>query len=199
MIDGKQEFVIDQMILISPGGYQQETLTVESTLIDEALNIRESEKIQDILNNSSDQKFWEGPFRFPIDGSLDDGSISISSYFGNRRSYNNGQYKGFHGGLDFWVVLNTLNIYAPAAGRIIAAEPMDIRGFTTFIDHGQGVVSGYAHQSEILVQVGQMVEKGELIGLIGKTGRVTGPHLHWDIWVNGNQIDPFDWINNTYP
>ena len=76
---------------------------------------------------------------------------------------------------------------------------MDIRGFTTFIDHGQGVVSGYGHQIEILVEVGQTVETGQLIGIIGNTGRVTGPHLHWDIWVNGNQVDPFDWVDIQYP
>ena len=76
---------------------------------------------------------------------------------------------------------------------------MDIRGLTTFIDHGQGVFSGYAHLSEILVEEGQFVNEGELIGLIGKTGRVTGPHLHWDIWVNGKQVDPFDWVYTQYP
>jgi len=192
-------FQVEQMILLSSGGYVKETLTVESTLIDEDLNIEESLKIQTLLEPVSNEKLWEDVFRFPVDGSLNDHTISFSSYFGNRRSYNNGQYFGFHGGLDFYIVLNTLNIYAPAAGTVIYAGPMDIRGFTTFIDHGQGVVSGYGHQSEILVEVGQTVQTGQLIGLIGKTGRVTGPHLHWDIWVNGNQVEPFDWKDTQYP
>lgn len=192
-------FSIDQMILLASGGYINETLTVESTLIDENLNKEESEIIQEILSTPSGEKYWNELFRFPVDGSLDDDSIGFSSYFGNRRTYNSGQYFGFHGGLDFWVVLNSLNIYAPAPGIVIYAGPMDIRGFNTFIDHGQGVVSGYGHQSEILVEPGQRVETGDLIGLIGNTGRVTGPHLHWDIWVNGSQVDPFDWIYNQYP
>jgi len=192
-------FQIDQMILLSSGGYVNETLTVESTLIDEDLNIEESQKIQNLLEPVSNEKLWTDVFRFPVDGSLTDQTIAFSSYFGNRRSYNNGQYYGFHGGLDFLVVLNSLNIYAPAPGIIIYAGPMDIRGLTTFIDHGQGVVSGYGHQVEILVEVGQIVETGQLIGIIGNTGRVTGPHLHWDIWVNGNQVDPFDWVNIQYP
>jgi murein DD-endopeptidase MepM/ murein hydrolase activator NlpD len=192
-------FQIDQMILLSSGGYVNETLTVESTLIDEDLNIEESRKIQNILESVSNEKLWVDVFRFPVDGSLTDHSIAFSSYFGNRRSYNNGQYFGFHGGLDFSVVLNSLNIYAPAPGIVIYIGQMDIRGNTTFIDHGQGVVSGYGHQNEILVEVGQIVETGELIGIIGNTGRVTGPHLHWDIWVNGNQVDPFDWVNTQYP
>ena len=192
-------FQIDQMILLSPGGYVNETLSVESTLIDEDLNIEESKKIQDLFISSSNNKLWDDLFRFPVEGSLSDQTIAFSSYFGNRRSYNNGQYYGFHGGLDFLVVLNSLNIYAPAPGIVLYAGPLDIRGFTTFIDHGQGVVSGYAHQNEIFVEVGQTVETGQLIGMIGNTGRVTGPHLHWDIWVNGNQVDPFDWINNIFP
>jgi len=192
-------FQIDQMVLLSSGGYVNETLTVESTLIDENLNIEESQKTQNLLEPVSNEKLWTDVFRFPVDGSLTDQTIAFTSYFGNRRSYNNGQYFGFHGGLDFQVALNSLNIYAPAPGKIIFAGPMDIRGFTTFIDHGQGVVSGYAHQNEILVEVGQIVETGQVIGIIGNTGRVTGPHLHWDIWVNGNQVDPFDWVNIQYP
>ncbi len=199
VFENGDSFQVEQMILLSSGGYVNETLTVESTLIDETLNIEESLKVQNLLEPVSNDKLWGDVFRFPVDGSLNDHTISFSSYFGNRRSYNNGQYYGFHGGLDFYIVLNTLNIYAPAAGTVIYAGPMDIRGFTTFIDHGQGVVSGYGHQNEILVEVGQTVQAGQLIGLIGKTGRVTGPHLHWDIWVNGNQVDPFDWTNTQYP
>jgi len=203
IVDGTFEsgesFHIDQMVLIESGGYVNETLTVESTLINEELNKQEAAKVQEILAETSAEKYWAQPFRYPVDGSLEDETIGFSSYFGNRRSYNNGEYSGFHGGLDFYVLLNTFNIYAPAPGVVAYAGPMDIRGFTTFIDHGQGVFSGYAHQSEILVEEGQFVNTGDLIGLIGNTGRVTGPHLHWDIWVNGNQVDPFDWIYNQYP
>ena len=197
--DNGETFQLDQMVLIQSGGYAEETLTVESTYIDQALNLQETEKVQEVLAQSAEQKYWDGYFRYPVEGALENETIGFSSYFGNRRSYNNGEYTGFHGGLDFYVLLNSFNIYAAAPGVVIFAGPMDIRGFTTFIDHGQGVVSGYAHQSEILVQVGQFVNQGDLIGLIGKTGRVTGPHLHWDIWVNGKQVDPFDWIYNQYP
>ena len=194
-----ESFNIDQLVLIESGGYVNETLTVESTLINETLNIQESEKVQSILAKSSEQKYWSDTFRYPVDGSLEDETIGFSSYFGNRRSYNNGEYFGFHGGLDFYILLNTFNTYATAPGVVAYAGPMDIRGLTIFIDHGQGVLSGYAHLNEIFVEEGQFVNQGDLIGLIGKTGRVTGPHLHWDIWVNGNQVDPFDWIYNQYP
>jgi murein DD-endopeptidase MepM/ murein hydrolase activator NlpD len=125
--------------------------------------------------------------------------MAFSSYFGSRRSYNGGQYYGFHGGLDFMVVVNSLNVYAPAPGTVTFIGTMDVRGNTIFIDHGQGIYTGYAHLSEIQVNVGDHVDTGQIIALIGKTGRVTGPHLHWDVWVNGNTVDPFDWVDNTYP
>ena len=64
---------------------------------------------------------------------------------------------------------------------------------------GQGIFSGYFHQSQIKVRVGEIVQEHQLIGLIGATGRVTGPHLHFEIWVNGVQVNPLDWFENEYP
>jgi murein DD-endopeptidase MepM/ murein hydrolase activator NlpD len=197
--DNGENFSIEQNVLLVSGGYRKEELTVEQTTIEQSVIDLENTQIQQILKPVSIEKFWTKKFRFPVGGSLTDDTIGFSSYFGNRRSYNNGSLLGYHGGIDFKVVLMSLNIYAPAPGRIVFAGPMTIRGNTTFIDHGQGVYTGYAHQSEIKVSVGDVVQEGQLIGLIGSTGRVTGPHLHWDIWVNGNQVDPFDWIDNTYP
>ena len=194
-----EDFSIEQNILLVSGGYRKEELTVEQTTIEQDVIDTENAQIQQILNPVSADKLWTDKFRFPVDGSLSDDTIGFSSYFGNRRSYNNDSLIGYHGGLDFKVVLMSLNIYAPAPGRVVFAGPMSIRGNATFIDHGQGIYSGYAHQSEIKVAVGDFVQSGQIIGSIGETGRVTGPHLHWDIWVNGNQVDPFDWIDNTYP
>ncbi len=194
-----ENFMIEQNILLQSGGYIQEELTVEQTTIEQDAIDLENSQIQQIISAASPQKFWDGSFRFPVDGSLENDTIGFSSYFGNRRSYNNGAFNGFHGGLDFRVVLMTFNIYAAAPGRVVFTGPMTIRGNTTFIDHGQGIYSGYAHQSEIKVKPGELVQAGQIIGSIGSTGRVTGPHLHWDIWVNGNQVDPFDWIENIYP
>jgi murein DD-endopeptidase MepM/ murein hydrolase activator NlpD len=194
-----EQFSIEQNLLLTSGGYRNETLTVEQTTVEEAVVQAENVQIQALLEPVSLDKLWVDTFRFPVDGSLEDGSIAFSSYFGSRRSYNNGQHTGYHGGLDFSVVLMSLNIYAAAPGRVIYAGPMNIRGNTVFIDHGQGVVSGYGHMQEFNVGLGDFVEQGQLIGLIGKTGRVTGPHLHWDIWVNRTPVDPFDWIENRYP
>ncbi len=197
--DAGDTFTAEQMVLMENGNYPNEELTVESTTIEQEVNERETADIAQILSPISTQKMWSGPLRFPVDGSLDDNTMAFSSYYGSRRSYNGGQYYGFHGGLDFMVVVNSLNVYSPAPGTVIFTGTTDIRGNTIFIDHGQGIYTGYAHLSEIQVNVGDHVETGQIIAQIGKTGRVTGPHLHWDVWVNGNAVDPFDWVDNTYP
>jgi murein DD-endopeptidase MepM/ murein hydrolase activator NlpD len=197
--DAGDSFSAEQMVLMESGNYPNEELTVESTTIEQEVNERESAEIAQIVNPITQQKMWNGVFRFPVDGALDNDTMAFSSYYGSRRSYNGGQYFGFHGGLDFMVVVNSLNVYAPAPGVVAFTGTTDIRGNTIFIDHGQGIYTGYAHLSEIQVNVGDQVEVGQIIGQIGKTGRVTGPHLHWDIWVNGNAVDPFDWVDNIYP
>jgi len=199
VFDNGDQFDAAQMVLISSGGYGQETLTVEKTMIEKDVNEHEYALVQEIVTVFTSERKWEDTFRFPVEGSISDSTIGFTSYYGNRRSYNNGQYFGFHGGLDFKVVLMSLNIYASASGTVVYAGDMDIRGNTIFIDHGQGVFSGYAHMNQFFVNTGDFVEAGQLIGEIGKTGRVTGPHLHWDIWVNGNQVEPFDLVNNQFP
>ena len=90
-------------------------------------------------------------------------------------------------------------IVAPAAGVVALTQPLPVRGNATLIDHGWGVYSGFWHQSEILVKVGDVVTPGQLIGRVGSTGRSTGPHLHWELWVGGAQVDPLQWVQETFP
>jgi murein DD-endopeptidase MepM/ murein hydrolase activator NlpD len=141
-------------------------------------------------------KLWQGMFQLPVDI-----QYCVRSRFGTRRSYNNGALFTFHSGLDFGVCsqAHPLDIYAPADGVVIFTGLKTVRGNVTIIDHGWGIYSGIFHQSEILVAVGDHVTAGQLIGKIGATGRVTGPHLHWDLWVNGIQVDPVTWLNQEFP
>ena len=104
----------------------------------------------------------------------------------------------FHTGLDFCGGVG-IEVRAPATGVVTFAEPLVVRGNAIMIDHGWGVLSGYMHLDEILVSAGDTVEPGQLIGLVGGTGRVTGAHLHWEIWVSGVQVNPVDWLEVTYP
>ncbi len=94
---------------------------------------------------------------------------------------------------------NNLNIYAPAPGVVVFVGDLTVRGLSTIIDHGWGVYSGFWHLSSANVSVGDRVETRQKIGEIGGSGRATGPHLHWELWANGVQVQPLDWLEKTYP
>jgi murein DD-endopeptidase MepM/ murein hydrolase activator NlpD len=112
----------------------------------------------------------------------------LSSGFGLRR-YFNGQARQPHSGLDIAAPTGTA-VAAPAAGVVVATGDYFFNGKTVFIDHGQGLVSMYNHLSRITVADGTQVARGDLIGEVGATGRVTGPHLHWTVSLNNARVDP---------
>jgi murein DD-endopeptidase MepM/ murein hydrolase activator NlpD len=112
----------------------------------------------------------------------------FSSAFGLRRFFNN-QPRQPHSGLDIAAPEGT-PVSAPAAGTIIEIGNYFFNGNTLFIDHGQGVISMYNHLSRISVKKGAHVERGQRIGAVGKTGRVTGAHLHWTMSLNNTRVDP---------
>ncbi len=188
----------EQMILIASGGFTKESLSVPSEMIDPAVTGPEDQQVAGITAPVTDTKLWSGPFAAPVDPI---NATCIKDWFGRRRSFNGSDYNYFHSGLDYGIcsVAHPFDIYASAPGTVIFAGPLTVRGNATFIDHGWGVYTAYYHQKQIGVAVGQQVQAGQLIGLIGDTGRVTGPHLHWEVWVGGVQVNPVDWLNNTYP
>lgn len=112
-----------------------------------------------------------------------------SSAFGLRRFYND-QPRRPHGGIDIAAPTGT-PVYAPAAGLVVDTGDYFFNGNSIFIEHGLGLQTFYAHLSKIHVEAGDEVSTGDLIGEIGATGRVTGPHLHWSVGLNGTWIDPF--------
>jgi murein DD-endopeptidase MepM/ murein hydrolase activator NlpD len=125
-------------------------------------------------------------------------TLRLTSYFGTRRSYNESEFANFHTGTDFGGDVGA-PIYAPAAGKVVLAEKLIVRGNAVVIDHGLGVFSGYWHQNQLAVVVGQEVQPGDLIGFIGDTGLVTGPHLHWEIRLNGLAVEPLQWVQQMIP
>lgn len=116
-----------------------------------------------------------------------------SSSFGWRLDPFNG-YKAFHEGLDFSASIGT-PIYAAAGGIVSTAEQTPDYGKIVKIDHGSGLETRYAHTSKLLVSAGQRVTKGQVIAEVGSTGRSTGPHLHYEIRLNGNPLDPRKYLN----
>ncbi len=121
----------------------------------------------------------------------------LSSPFGLRRFFN-GQERNPHSGLDFAAPAGT-PIRAPAGGRIILVGDYFFNGKTVFIDHGQGLISMFCHLSSIDVKVGDEVQRGEVVGAVGATGRATGPHLHWNVSLNDVRVDPAIFIGEFAP
>lgn len=111
-----------------------------------------------------------------------------SGRFGLRRILNK-QKRNPHSGMDI-AAPQGKPVKATEAGQIIFAGDLFFTGNVVYIDHGNGVLSLYAHLSKISVTKGQQVKRGQMIGNVGKTGRVTGPHLHWSVYLNGNAVDP---------
>jgi murein DD-endopeptidase MepM/ murein hydrolase activator NlpD len=190
------QFSFAQAVLVSAGNYPLDpVLQVSPETIDPAVTKPEDAQWAALTATATSRKLWDGIFTSPAPAPYSD---CWPSRYGNRRSYNGSAYIYFHSGLDFCGGVGT-DILAPAAGRVVFAGPLTVRGNATIIDHGWGIYSAYLHQSEFLVKVGDMVQQGQVIGKVGGTGRVTGPHLHWEIWAGGVQVDPMYWLEKAFP
>ncbi len=133
------------------------------------------------------ERLWELPLGFPLPFRAE-----ISADYGARRSYG-GMVDGYHSGIDYRVGTG-VSVLAPADGVVLMAERLVARGNAVLIDHGGGLITGYWHLSRIDVAVGQRVTRGEAFAAVGNTGLSTGPHLHWDVWVNGVSVDGKQWL-----
>jgi murein DD-endopeptidase MepM/ murein hydrolase activator NlpD len=170
--------------------FEEITLTGEAAAIDAESIRQERERLTAIWNQTRGLHLWNSPFQQPIDQYLE-----VSSNYGARRSYNGGPFQSYHEGVDFSAYGGT-PVYAPASGTVALAEKLYVRGGAVLIDHGFGIYSGVYHMSEVLVQPGQSVSKGELVGRVGSTGLSTGNHLHWDMLVGGTWIDAAGWLES---
>lgn len=183
--DGKSSFKKD--ILIVDKKYEEQRLTVKNKrMVDpnkqdmERINT-ERTRINAALKFFSPKDDVDMGFMLPVEG-------RFSSPFGLRRFFNE-QPRNPHSGLDIAATQGT-PIRAPASGKVIETGNFFFNGNTVFIDHGQGLISMYCHMDQIDVKNGKTVQRGEVIGAVGMTGRVTGPHLHWSVSLNNARVDP---------
>jgi len=154
---------------------------VDPTPLDLERIRRESKIIKAALAAWRDSKDVPLRFDLPVLG-------PVSSPFGLRRVFN-GEPRAPHSGIDIAVPAGT-PIRAPAPGRVAAIGRFFFDGNMVMIDHGQGLVTMYGHMEKILVKKGQRLVRGQVIGLVGQTGRATGPHLHWGVSLNNARVDP---------
>jgi murein DD-endopeptidase MepM/ murein hydrolase activator NlpD len=173
-------------------GYERIDLPPDrSSLLDPALIAAERERLDTISHTFTPERHWTTPFQRPSVG-------TITAYFGTHRAYDAGPYTSYHSGVDFRAPSGT-PVYASAAGTVVLAEPLAVRGNVVFIDHGWGVLTGYWHLSSIEVAVGQYVEQGEMIARVGNTGLSTGAHLHWEMWIGGISVNGLQWLEESFP
>lgn len=190
-------FAFSQKLYLASGDYTFKSLQVPPETLDPDVTVPEDKIWKELATPVTPEKMWDGVFERPVAPS----ECGFTDTYGNRRSYNGSPYNYFHTGLDFcYNYNNEVNeIYAPADGIVVYAGPLVVRGNAVMIDHGQGIYTGYMHQEKILVEVGEQVTKGQVIGIVGGTGRVNGPHLHFEVWAGGVQVDPEDWLTLPYP
>jgi murein DD-endopeptidase MepM/ murein hydrolase activator NlpD len=174
-------------LVVVAGKFATERLTVEKQFVEpnqqQADRAKaEQQKLRELFDTITPERLWQGPFRMPLDGGV------RGTNFGKRRVLN-GQSRSPHTGADFPALTGT-PVHATQSGRVVLAEELYFSGNTVIVDHGLGVYSLYGHLSAIEVTAGDNVKAGSLLGKVGATGRVTGPHLHWGMTVNRARVDP---------
>ncbi|MGB7340491.1 MAG: LysM peptidoglycan-binding domain-containing protein [Phototrophicaceae bacterium] len=174
------------------GGYGSQNLDVTNeNLTAPAVQDNELSLLTNITSIVTLNRAWDAPFSIPA-------AAAMNASYGTLRSYNGGPISAYHSGADFAAAPNT-PIYAAASGVVVLADTLNIRGNTIVIDHGWGIYTAYAHQTSLTVGLGEMVTTGQIIGTAGATGRVTGPHLHWEVWINGVPVNPITWTQQIFP
>jgi murein DD-endopeptidase MepM/ murein hydrolase activator NlpD len=146
----------------------------------------EMQTLTTFRDSVSNVKYWEDPLAPPLPG-------CVISPFGVKRLHNGKPTGEIHSGIDQRASDGTA-IRAVAAGVVKIVQPFNVLGGTVAIDHGQGLETMYLHMSKLNVELGAHVNKGDIIGYVGATGRANGPHLHWVIYVNGLPQNPQQWV-----
>lgn len=176
-----------QYFTVDPKTYPEQRIVmkdkskVELSAADLARAEREISVIKKLKRHWRDAQNTDLAFIVPAEGKL-------AGRFGQRRFFN-GEPRAPHAGLDVAVASGT-PVKASAQGEVLAVGDYFFNGKTVFVDHGNGLITMYCHLEKIDVRAGETVSKGQLLGLSGKTGRATGPHLHWSVVLNGAMIDP---------
>lgn len=150
----------------------------------------DNKRLQAIFAAPLGERLWRDGAVRPVEG------VAVSGF--GVRSVLNGQPRGPHTGLDLAAGAGT-PVYAPTPGLVVAAREFYFSGNTVILDHGDGLFSTMAHLSAFDVTEGQRVEQGALLGKVGATGRVTGPHLHWAVRLHGARVDPLSLLEALAP
>jgi murein DD-endopeptidase MepM/ murein hydrolase activator NlpD len=179
-------------ISVAPGGFVMQRLRLPASKDNFISSPGEEEAVDKAKHTLTDAQMWQGKFHRPS-------KARTSTGFGQRRIVNGRLLKDyFHSGLDFAGSLGSPVSAAQRGTVILARNGWKLHGNTVAIDHGQGVISFYIHLSKIKVKEGDVVDAGQEIGKVGATGRASGPHLHFSVYVNGDATNPINWFNRSF-
>ena len=186
-----EKFTCNETVGVTAGHFATEKLQVGKQFVEPSAEQitradEERQKLREIYDRVTPEKLWEGKFRIPLD------DVTTGSNFGRRRILN-GNPGSPHGGADLRGTTGT-PVHAAQRGRVVLAEELFFAGNTVVVDHGLGIYTFYGHFSKIDVKVGDMVETGTVLGKVGATGRVTGPHLHWGLSVEKARVNPMQLV-----
>jgi len=180
------------LLTVGDGGFQYESIELPPSSIDllsdQAAINGERATLAQVFAGFTPEQRWSGAWILPAPG-------VITNTFGLMRSINGGSYYP-HTGTDIANDKGTA-IAAAASGVVALARPLYLYGNVVVIDHGAGVFSGYNHLDSIAVAEGQAVTIGDLVGFMGETGFVSGPHLHWEVVIGGVRTDPMLWVQGA--
>jgi len=184
---GGEKISCNAMVTVRKGQFATERLHVGKQFVEPSPEQikradEERQKLRDIFDRVTPERLWNGKFCIPLDG------VTSGSNFGKRRILN-GDPGSPHGGADLPGATGT-PVHATQRGRVALAEELFFAGNAVVLDHGLGIYTFYAHLSEIGVKVGDTLEAGAVLGKVGVTGRVTGPHLHWGLTVERARVNP---------
>lgn len=190
-----ETYRFDQYVMINSGNFATDKpLQVDPLSVGTPEVEQENEVFQALVAPVTPAQQWEGLWYSPAQD-----ADCIISYFGSRRTYNDDPGLYYHTGLDLGYCQGT-DVYAPAVGTVVGVLPDQVvRGNLLVIDHGLGIYTVYMHLASFNVQEGDVVEPGQLIGVIGNTGRSTGPHLHFEVDINGTPVNPLTWLRREFP
>jgi len=190
--EAKKEKQKKVFLKLQAGKYTKETIHVAASKVNPKSSIvkkriaKEYVEAMRVYHTVTPKSYLREPFILPMQS-------KITSSFGKARVYN-GSLKGYHSGTDFRAKVGT-PIYAANDGKVVLVKKRFYSGGTVIIDHGEGIYTCYFHMSRFDVKEGEMVQRGEKLGLSGVSGRVTGPHLHFAARVDGVQVDPLQLIS----
>ncbi len=186
-------FTVSADVQVVANQFATESLTIPDdrlVLLGTEVDAAEGETIRAAMSGYTNDRLFNGLMGLPA-------AAAVTSPFGSTRSYNGGVLQRLHLGTDFAGAPGSA-IFAPADGIVVFSGALDVRGLATIIDHGWGVYTGYWHQTETYVVPSDRVVAGQVIGTIGMSGRATGPHLHWEMWVNGVPVDAMQWVQQSF-